>query len=141
MTRDTKRPLAETIHEYLDSQHHFTPKTARNYRQVLGEFERWLGQPNLVDFTPASVNKFVAAKRQAGHPYAARNAAATLKRFAVYLDANQIMSGPRGSVLAAIEVPRPRKEGRKPFTDERSRPSSRRWSKVRCGHVTVRWLV
>jgi integrase/recombinase XerD len=116
--RDRKSPLADTIREYLDSQHHFTPKTARNYAQVLGEFDRWLGKPTLGDLTAANVNKFIAAKGQAGHHFAARNAAATLKRFAVYLSTNQIMSGPRGSVLAAIEVPRPRKEGRKPFTDE-----------------------
>ena len=116
--RNLRSALADTIREYLDSQHHFTPKTLRNYRQVLGEFVRWLGQPTLADFTPANANRFISAKRQAGHAFAARNAAATLKRFAVYLDANEILSGPRGSVLAAVEVPRPRKDGRKPFTDE-----------------------
>ena len=93
--RDTKSPLAHTIREYLDSQHHFTAKTARNYAQVLGEFDRWLGQPRLGDLTPANVNKFIAPKRQAGHDFAARNAAATLKRFAVYLHSNQILSGPQ----------------------------------------------
>lgn len=123
-------PFRDAVASFFRSNYDLAPKTTRWYRQNLDAFSGFVertkgGRARLSDLSKLTVEAFLTErivrptrKYPRGSAFAARAAAATLKRLANYLAAEGMLADDLGrSVLMGIRSARPDDDARQPLSD------------------------
>jgi integrase len=123
-------PLRDIVESFFRANYDLSPKTARWYRQNLGDFISFVEQAQgreavLADVAKGYVDAFLkerisrpTCKYPKGSPFAARAASVTLKRFASFLASEGILADQFGtSVLKHVRRTRVDDDVRQPLSD------------------------
>lgn len=117
LMRDRTSPLISFIETFLAAKT-LAPKSQKDYRRYLTEFDRFTGCGSLVDaLTLEHAAQYLVEVRIRG-PYAAHNACMYLKSFASWITKNGYLSGPSPIGRDILEAPKTPQARREPFTDE-----------------------